>query len=155
MPAVKTATSLATGLILGTWVWILGVNFPVLWGLLAFLLNYIPNIGSLLAAVPPLTVGLIQPGGGVTLLILVAIGYGVANIVIGNFVEPRLMGQRLGLSTLVVFLSLVFWAFVWGGIGMLLAVPLTMVVKILLEDTEDFRWVAVLLDKAPATSEAA
>ena len=147
---IKTIVSLATGLVLGTWVWVLGVDFPILWGVLAFLLNYIPNIGSILAAVPPLTVALIQPqGGGVTLCLLVIAGFAVANIVIGNFVEPSLMGKRLGLSTLVVFLSLVFWGWVWGGVGMLLSVPLTMVVKILLENTDEYRWIAVLLDKSP------
>ena len=146
---IKTVVSLATGLTLGLWVWILGVDFPVLWGLLAFLLNYIPNIGSILAAVPPLVVAAIQPGGGVTLLLLVGVGYAVVNLVVGNFVEPSLMGHRLGLSTLVVFVSLMFWGWVWGGIGMLLSVPLTMVVKIFLEDTDEYRWIAVLLDKSP------
>ena len=146
---IKTATSLVTGLVLGSWVWFLGVDFPVLWGLLAFLLNYIPNIGSIMAAVPPILVALIQPGGGLGLLIAVAIGYFAVNLVIGNFVEPRVMGQRLGLSTLVVFLSLVFWGWLWGPIGMLLSVPLTMVVKILMQNSDELGWVAILLDKAP------
>ena len=146
---IKSAISLATGVILGTWVWILGVDFPVLWGLLAFLLNYVPNIGSIMAAVPPIMLGLIQPQGGVGLALTVAAGYLAVNLVIGNFVEPRLMGQRLGLSTLVVFLSLVFWGWVWGGVGMLLSVPLTMVAKILLQNSDELRWIAVLLDKSP------
>ena len=71
------------------------------------------------------------------------------NLAFGNVVEPRVMGQRLGLSTLVVFVSLVFWGWVWGGVGMLLSVPLTMVVKILLESSSELRWIAVLLDKSP------
>jgi AI-2 transport protein TqsA len=146
---IKTGISLFTGLVLGTWVAILGVDFPILWGLLAFLLNYIPNIGSILAAVPPVLVSLIQPEGGLTLMLLVAAGYATVNIGMGNFIEPTLMGQRLGLSTLVVFLSLVFWGWVWGGVGMLLSVPLTMVVKILLQNSDEFRWIAVLLDKSP------
>jgi AI-2 transport protein TqsA len=73
--------------------------------------------------------------------------------VVGNMLEPRLMGRRLGLSTLVVFLSLLFWGWVWGPIGMLLSVPLTVVLKILLEHSTDFRWLAVLLgpgDEPPA-----
>ena len=146
---IKTAISLVTGLLLGSWVWILGVDFPVLWGLLAFLLNYIPNLGSIMAAVPPVLISLIQPEGGPGLSLAVAIGYMTVNILMGNLVEPRLMGQRLGLSTLVVFLSLVFWGWVWGGVGMLLSVPLTMVVKIMLEHSPEFRWIAVFLDKAP------
>ena len=146
---IKTAISLLTGLILGTWVWILGVDFPVLWGLLAFLLNYIPNLGSAMAAVPPVLLALIQPGGGLTVSLMVAAGYITVNLAFGNVVEPRVMGQRLGLSTLVVFVSLVFWGWVWGGVGMLLSVPLTMVVKILLESSSELRWIAVLLDKSP------
>jgi predicted PurR-regulated permease PerM len=151
---IKSAISLATGLILGFWVWILGVDFPVLWGLLAFLLNYIPNIGSIMAAVPPALVALIQPDGGVTLVLLVIAGYATVNIALGNFIEPSLMGQRLGLSTLVVFVSLVFWGWVLGPVGMLLSVPLTMVFKIFLQNSEELRWLAVLLDKSPTGSEA-
>ncbi len=146
---IKTAISLFTGLVLGTWVWILGVDFPVLWGLLAFLLNYVPNIGSIMAAVPPILVGLIQPGGGFGVAITVAAGYVAVNLVVGNVAEPRMMGARLGLSTLVVFMSLVFWGWVWGGVGMLLSVPLTMVVKILMQNSDEFRWIAIFLDKSP------
>ena len=80
-----------------------------------------------------------------------AIGYLAINIVFGNFVEPMMLRRRLGLSTLVIFLSLVFWGWVWGPVGMLLSVPLTIIVKIILENTEDFRWVAVMLDKNPAS----
>ncbi len=146
---IKTVISLFTGLVLGFWVGILGVDFPVLWGLLAFLLNYVPNIGSIMAAVPPIMVGMIQPGGGLGLALTVATGYLVVNLVVGNVAEPRMMGQRLGLSTLVVFMSLVFWGWVWGGVGMLLSVPLTMVVKILMQNSDELRWVAILLDKSP------
>ncbi|MCA9481387.1 MAG: AI-2E family transporter, partial [Nitrospira sp.] len=109
---------------------ILGIDFPVIWGLLAFLLNYIPNLGSIIAAVPPVLLGYIQFGLGRA--VLVAIGFIIVNVVFGNAVEPRLMGRKLGLSTLVVFLSLIFWGWVWGPVGMLLSVPMTMVVKIAL-----------------------
>ena len=149
---IKTAISLTTGVLLGFWVWFLGVDFPFLWGLLAFLLNYIPNIGSIMAAVPPVLLALIQPGGGFGVALSVAIGYMTVNVVMGNVMEPRLMGQRLGLSTLVVFVSLVFWGWVWGGVGMLLSVPLTMVVKILLQNSTEWRWIAVLLDKSPESA---
>lgn len=146
---IKTAVSLMTGLVLGLWVWVLGVDFPVLWGLLAFLLNYIPNIGSIIAAIPPVMLGLIQPDGGVGLALGVIVGYLTVNIVVGSIVEPTWMGERLGLSTLVVFLSLVFWGWVWGGVGMLLSVPLTMMAKILLQNSDELRWIATLMDKAP------
>mgnify|MGYP002020449771 CR=1 FL=1 len=83
---------------------------------------------------------------------MIAAGYVTVNLVFGNVVEPLLMGRRLGLSTLVVFVSLVFWNFVWGPVGMLFSVPLTMVIKIALENTTDFRWVAVMLGTNPAAA---
>lgn len=144
---VKTLLGLVTGLLIGVWVAILGVDYPVLWGLIAFLFNYIPNLGSILAAVPTLLLALVQYGVGRAAL--VGLGYFVVNVALGNIVEPYVMGRRLGLSTLVIFVSLVFWGWVWGPMGMLLSVPLTMVVKILLENTEEFRWVAVLLGPSP------
>ncbi len=145
---IKTAMSLVTGLLIGTWAWLLGLDFPVLLGLIGFVLNYVPTIGSILAVIPALLLSLIQFGSfGHSVLVLG--GYLFINMVFGNLIEPNLMGRRLGLSTLVVILSLIFWAWVWGPIGALLAVPLTMVVRIMLENTEDLRWVAVLLDKSP------
>ena len=146
---IKTLISMVTGLLIGVWVAILGVDFPVLWGLLAFLFNYVPNLGSIIAAIPTVLLALVQLGPGAA--VLVGLGYLVVNMALGNFVEPYFMGRRLGLSTLVIFLSLVFWGWVWGPLGMLLSVPLTMVVKILLENSENFQWVAVLL--APATGQ--
>jgi predicted PurR-regulated permease PerM len=141
--ATKTVISLATGLIVGISMAIIGVDFAILWGSLAFMLNYIPNLGSIIAAVPPVLLAVVQLGPGYA--IAVAIVFLATNLTFGNLVEPYLMGRRLGLSTLVVFLSLVFWGWVWGPVGMLLSVPLTMIVKILLENTEDLRWIAVLL----------
>jgi AI-2 transport protein TqsA len=145
--AIKTVVSLSTGLLAGTWVWALGLDFPLLWGLVAFVFNYIPNLGSIFAAIGPVLLATVQFGPGRA--IVVAIGYAVINVGFGNVVEPMLLGRRLGLSTLVIFLSLVFWGWVWGPMGMLLSVPLTMVVKIALENTEDLRWVAVMLDANP------
>ena len=147
---IKTAVSAATGTVVGLWVWALGLDFALLWGLVAFLLNFVPNLGSIIAAVPAVLLALIQLGPGRAAVI--ALGYVFVNIVFGNFVEPTLMGRRLGLSTLVVFTSLVFWGWVWGPVGMLFSVPLTMVVKIALENTEDFRWVAVMLEANPPSS---
>ncbi len=140
---IKTATSLGTGICIGIWLAILGVNYPLLWGLLAFLLNYVPNIGSIIAAGPAILLALIQ--FGVIKGLLALSGYLVVNIVIGSIVEPRIMGRGLGLSTLVVFLSLVFWGWVLGPIGMLLSVPLTMTVKIALDSNEGTRRLGVLL----------
>jgi len=144
---IKTLVSLATGLLVTVALAIIGVDFPILWGLLAFLLNYIPNIGSLLAAVPPVLLAIVQFGPGRALL--VAVVFLAINFTMGSLIEPHFLGRGLGLSTLVVFLSLIFWGWVWGPVGMLLSVPLTMIVKIMLANTEDLRWVAVLLAPNP------
>jgi len=119
------------------------VDYAILWGLLAFLLNYIPNIGSIIAAVPAVLLGLVQHG--IIIALVIAGIYVGVNVVIGNMVEPRFMGNRLGLSPLVVFISLVFWGWILGPVGMLLSVPLTMILKIALETTDEWRWLAVLL----------
>lgn len=143
---VKSALSVVTGALCGVWVAICGVDFPLLWGLLAFLLNYVPTLGMFIATIPPVVVALIQFGPGSALLVLA--GYLVINFTLGNFVEPRIMGRALGLSPLVVFMSMVFWGWLWGPVGALLAVPLTMVIKIVLANTEDLRWAAVMLGSA-------
>ena len=148
---IKTLMSLTTGLLIGVLAWFAGLDFPILLGLIGFVLNYIPTVGSILAAVPALLLSVVQ-FGSLANFALVVVGYGAINTVFGNILEPNLMGRRLGLSTLVVILSLLFWAWVWGPVGALLAVPLTMVVKIMLENTEDLRWVAILLDKSPPQS---
>ena len=140
---IKTLTSLATGIAVIIWLGIVGVDYPVLWGLLAFLLNFIPSIGSIIAAVPPVILALIQLGAGSALA--TAAGFLVVNIIIGTFLEPRVMGKGLGLSTLVVFLSLVFWGWVLGPVGMLLSVPLTIAIKIALDSNDNTRWMAIML----------
>lgn len=143
--AIKSLMSLGTGMSVGVALWIIGVDYAPVWALVAFLLNYIPNIGSIIAAVPAVLVALIQLGLGEAAA--AAVCYVVVNTLFGNVIEPRLMGRTLGLSTLVVFLSLVFWGWVLGPVGMLLSIPLTMVVKIALETSPSSRWVAVLLDQ--------
>jgi AI-2 transport protein TqsA len=145
--AIKTAISLTTGTLIALWLWIIGVDFPVLWGMMAFLLNFVPNVGSLIAAIPAvLFAGLML---GPWSAALAAAGYITVNISLGNLIEPHLMGRRFGLSTLVVIISLVFWGWLWGPVGMLLSVPLTVVVRIGLEYTDDLRWLAVLLGNQP------
>ncbi len=141
--AIKGWVSLATGLIIAIWLAVLGVDYPLLWGLLAFLFNFVPNIGSIIAAIPAVLLALIQFGPGTA--IGAGAGYLAVNIVMGNVVEPRFMGKGVGLSTLVVFVSLVFWGWVLGPVGMLLSVPLTMVVKLALEVRQDTQWIAILL----------
>ncbi len=144
--AIKTTVSLITGLAIAAYLAVLGVDFPILWGLLAFLLNFVPAIGSIIAAAPAVLLALVQIGPGYALL--TAMGYAVVNIGMGNIVEPRFMGRELGLSTLVVFLSLVLWGWVLGPVGMLLSVPLTMTAKIALEANPATDWLAHLLGPA-------
>lgn len=140
---LKTAISLVTGLVAWGMLEALGVRFAFVWGLLAFALNYIPNIGSVLAAIPPILQVLVF--GGFYQALIVLAGYLLINLLFGNILEPRIMGRGLGLSTLVVFLSLIFWGWLLGPVGMLLSVPLTIVVKIALEQTIGGRSIAVLL----------
>lgn len=151
--AIKTGVAIATGLLVGGWAAVLDVDFAVLWGLLAFMLNYIPNIGVMIAAVPAVLLALVQHGLGTG--VALAIGYLVVGMVVGNAIEPALMGRRLGLSTLVVFLSLVVWGWLWGSIGMLLSVPLTMVLKIMLESSNRWSPWAILLDTPEEAAELA
>jgi AI-2 transport protein TqsA len=140
---IKSLLSLLTGILVIIWLWILGVDYPVMWGLIAFLLNFIPTVGSIIAAVPAVLLALIQLGP--LSASLVAAGYLVINVVVGNVLEPRWMGKGLNLSPLVVFLSLVFWGWILGPVGMLLSIPLTIMVKIALEHDEDTRWIGVML----------
>ena len=149
---IKTAVSLATGVAAAMWVALLGLDFPLLWGLLAFLFNYVPTIGSIVAAVPAMLLALVQLGPFPALL--VAVGYLCINFVFGSLIEPRFMGHGLGLSTLVVFLSLVFWGWVLGPVGMLLSVPLTITAKIGLESREETRWLAILLGSEKSAAAA-
>lgn len=141
--AIKTGTSFITGVIIYLMLTLQGIDFAILWALLAFLFNFIPNIGSIIAAVPPVLLSLILlgPGGAA----ITGIGFLVVNIVIGSVIEPRVMGKGIGLSVLVVFLSLSFWGWILGPAGMLLSVPLTMTVKIALAGNESTRWLALLL----------
>lgn len=140
---IKTIINLVAGILIAVWMQILGVQFPVLWGFLAFLLHYIPNIGSVIAAIPAALLALVQLEMGSALLVVV--GNIFIGFIIGNVIEPRLMGRKFGLSTLVVFLSLIFWGSLLGLIGAILCIPLTMTLKFAFESNESTRWIAVLL----------
>jgi predicted PurR-regulated permease PerM len=147
---IKTVVSLMTGATIAAWLWIVGMDFPLLWGVLAFLLNYVPNIGSIIAALPAVLLAMVALDW--TGVLLVIGGYIAVNVVFGNILEPRMMGRGLGLSTLVVFLSLVFWGWVLGPVGMLLSGPLTMVIKIATESDPRTRWFAQLLGPGPGSA---
>ncbi len=141
--ALKTMTSFATGALVTILLKILGVNFAIMWGLVAFLLNFIPTIGSIIAAVPAVLLALVQLG--IISAAWVAGGYLFINVLIGNILEPKIMGSGIGLSALVIFVSMAFWGWVLGPIGMLLSIPLTMTCKIALAGNPETRWLALLL----------
>ncbi len=142
---IKTLLSLATGFFAGVLCWVAGLDFFLLWGILAFVMNFIPVVGSLIASVPPILLALIARDGGPTDALVVAGGYGLINMFLDNFVQPLLLGRRFGLSILVVVLCVLFWGWLWGLIGIILAVPLTMILKVVLDNSEEFRWVAVAI----------
>lgn len=141
--ALKTLLSLWTGVIVWAGLAIMGVQFALMWGVLAFLLNYVPNIGSVISAIPPMAQALLF--NGVYECLLVGALFLIVHMVIGNIMEPRMMGHRLGMSTLVVFLSLLVWGWLLGPVGMLLSVPLTSVCKIWMETTKGGSKLALLL----------
>lgn len=147
---IKTAVSLATGGLAALLTWSFNLEFPLLWGLLAFALNYIPSIGSIIAAIPPCLLALWQLG--MVPAILIAAGYLCINMSLGNFVEPMMLGRRFGLSTLVVIVSALFWGWVWGPIGMFVAIPLTMLIKVVIDSTGEFAWVSVAMGKTSVDS---
>lgn len=140
---VKTITSFITALLIALGLSILGIDFALLLGLIAFLLNYIPSIGSVLAAIPALLVTLI--GIDVSNIFWVIVLYLTVNIIIGNIIEPRYMGKVLGLSVVVIFFSLIFWGWIFGPVGMFLAIPLSMSIKIALESHPSTKSIAILL----------
>jgi AI-2 transport protein TqsA len=147
----KAMLSLLTGVLISAGMWLLGAEFALLWGFLAFLLNFIPNIGSIIAAVPAVLLSLLEGDPLLTGMMITL--YLLVNTLVGNVIEPRFMGQRLGLSTLAVFLSLVFWGWVFGPVGMLLSVPLTMVIKFIAEQQAGSAWFAVLIASSPPRSD--
>jgi predicted PurR-regulated permease PerM len=145
--SIKSMVSFATGTLVSICLLVIGVDYPFMWGMLAFAFNFIPNIGSIIAAVPAVLLAMVQLGPGSGLA--VAACYLVINIIMGNVVEPRFMGKGLGLSIMVVFFSLLFWGWVFGPVGMLLSVLLTMKLKIMLESSDETTWLALLLGPAP------
>jgi AI-2 transport protein TqsA len=144
---LKTVMSLLTGALVTLWLLLLEIDFAILFGVLAFALNYIPVIGSIVAALPGILLAFIEYGLGTGAI--TAVGYVVINVGVSNGIEPRYLGQGLGLSPLVVIVSVLFWGWVLGPMGMLLSVPLTMSLKIALESDEGTRWLAVLLSGRP------
>lgn len=140
---IKTWISLITGVVIAVWLHFIGISHAPLWGLIAFLFNYIPNVGSFIAAIPAVLIGWLELGGLPAFACV--FGYVAVNGILGNFVEPRMMGKSLGISPLVVFCCMLFWGWVLGPVGMLLSVPLTMTARIAMDGFEDTRWLATLM----------
>ena len=141
---IKTIASACTGLL--AW-WLcasMDVPFAFLWGVVAYVLNYIPTIGSIVAAIPPILLALILGSWGDTFI--VAGGYIAINLMIGNGIEPVFLGKQFGIATSVVLLSVLLWGWVWGTAGMFLAVPITVLIKLALENSRDLYWVAAIID---------
>ena len=151
--SIKSIMSLLTGAAVALWLFLVDVDHYLFMGLLAFFLNFVPNIGSVIAGIPGVLLAFIIHGP-VTATI-VAIGYVVINVTVSNIIEPRFIGDRLGISPLIVLVSLVFWGWVLGPAGMLLSVPLTMFAKIVLENNSQTRSWGLLLGPAPAERDRA
>ena len=147
--AIKAGISAVTVILIYIWLTVLGVDYAVLWGLIAFLLNFVPTVGSFIAAVPAVLLALVQLGVGSAGLTL--LGFVVVNFLMGSAIEPRWMGKGLNLSPLVVFVSLVFWGWILGPVGMLLSIPLTIIVKIALAANKDTQWISVMLGGSEST----
>jgi predicted PurR-regulated permease PerM len=140
---LKFFISAATGIVITIGLKLFDIHYAVLWGLIALMLNFIPTIGSIIAGVPAVLMAMVQYD--ISTSIGVAVLYIVVNVVIGSILDPRIMGKGLGLSTLIVFLSLIFWGWLLGPIGMLLSVPLTIMIKIALSTQPNTQWIAVML----------
>ena len=143
---IKSLTSLGTGTAVWLLLTILGIDFAILWGVLAFFLNFIPVVGNIVMMIPAVLLALVSGDLGTVLMVI--IGYLIINTLIGNVIEPRVMGQGLGISTLAVMLGLLFWGWLFGVIGMFLAVPLTATLIIALDASATTRPVAILLGPA-------
>jgi predicted PurR-regulated permease PerM len=143
---LKFFISLATGFLVWFFLTIIGVDFPLVWGVLAFLLNFIPSIGSFVLVVITITMGVIQFYPNMGKIIIVAIAMIGTQVTIGNFLDPRLQGRRLNISPLLILFSLIFWGWIWGVVGMFLSVPITVVIQIVCENIPALRPIAVMME---------
>ena len=141
----KTLISLATGFFTWLVLMLIGVDFPLVFGFIAFVLNYIPNIGSTVAVLFPFSLTLLQFETAAVPLIVI-LGLGSIQVIMGNVIEPRIMGYSLNLSPLLILMSLIFWGWLWGVWGMVLAVPLTSTIKIVFENLESTKRFAKLMN---------
>ncbi len=141
---IKTLSSLLTGILFGLTCWIFGLRFALFWGFIAFLMNYIPSVGSIIATVFPLLMALIQ-FDSIGIILAVSAVLVLIQLVIGNIIDPMLMGNHLRFNTVSILFGLLFWGYLWGVPGMLLAVPFMVIIRMLLEKQEDFSILARIM----------
>ncbi|TJZ81515.1 AI-2E family transporter [Rhodococcus oryzae] len=149
---VSTVFGLIVAVIDAGALWAMGIPLPILWGLLSFITNYIPNIGFVIGVIPPALIALLE--GGPTLMLWVIVVYSVINVIIQSVIQPKFVGEAVGLSVTLTFLALVFWGWVIGPLGALLAIPMTLLAKALLLDIDpSTRWANALITGSPPTAE--
>ncbi len=149
---INTIFGLAAAVINTVFLMIVGVDFALLWGVLSFFLSFLPNVGFVLALVPPALLALLQFGVGKA--VIVVVGFSVINTIVDTLIKPRFFGESLDISPAVVVISLVFWGWLLGPVGALLAVPLTLAARYLLASFDDVRWIAHLISDADAGESA-
>lgn len=149
---IKTIASACTGLLAWWLCAAMDVPFAFLWGFVAYVLNYIPTIGSIVAAIPPIIMALLLGSWGDAFV--VTGGYIAINFAIGNGIEPLFLGRQFGIATSVVLLSVLLWGWIWGPLGMLIAVPITVLVKLALKNSPDLSWVALIIDDTPTDTDS-
>lgn len=140
---IKSMLAIVVSILLYIALSVIGLDYAILWALIAGLMSFIPHIGGIIAVIPAMLFALLQMGTAGAFWTIIS--FTVVNSLFANIIEPKVMGRGLSLSTLVVFLSLLFWNFVLGIVGMFLSVPLTITLKIILEQNENTRWIAILL----------
>ena len=144
----KTLISLLTAIFTTSVLLLFQVEFAIIWGVLTFLLNFIPSIGSVLAVFMPVTIAFLQfETYGITIVILVVLS--VIQLGIGTILDPRLVGERVDLSPLVILFSLIAWGWLWGIVGMFLAVPLSVILKIIFQNSRSLRFISILMSSRP------
>jgi predicted PurR-regulated permease PerM len=143
---IKTLISIGTGVIFGLVAWLFGLDFAFIWGLMGFVLNFIPTLGPVIATIPPIFLALLQ-FDSFWYAAAVSICMSAVQFISGSFVEPLIMGDRLNLNIMAILLSLLLWGIIWGIPGMILAVPITASLNIMLNNIETFRSISILLSK--------
>jgi AI-2 transport protein TqsA len=140
----KTVINLLHAILIGIILWLFDVDFYIVWAFLSFLMHYIPTIGSMIATILPFMTALVQFDSFATAIVILIILIVLANVV-GNIIEPQILGDKLDLSPILLLLSLIMWGYVWGVMGMILSIPIMSMIKIVLMNFESTRPVAILM----------